>query len=86
KLASLINTHEHDGELIGLKSVPEKDRPVVAVVFYSYRIMVGIGTLMIQIGLVGTLLLARKKIESSKWFLKLCSLTNHLWFVAKITG
>lgn len=60
KLASLINTHELNGELIGLKSVPEKDRPVVAVVFYSFRIMVGIGTLMILMGVVGTVLLARK--------------------------
>ena len=86
KLASLINTHELDGKLIGLKSVPEKDRPVVAVVFYSFRIMVGIGTLMILIGLAGTTLLARKKVYSAKWFLKLCTLATPLGFVAIITG
>ncbi|MBY7734548.1 cytochrome ubiquinol oxidase subunit I [Francisella philomiragia] len=86
KLASLINTHELDGELIGLKSVPEKDRPVVAVVFYSFRIMVGIGTLMILMGVVGTILLARKKLQTSKWFLRLCTLTTPLGFVAIITG
>ncbi|BCD91737.1 cytochrome ubiquinol oxidase subunit I [Francisella halioticida] len=86
KLASLINTHKLNGKLIGLKSVPEKDRPVVAVVFYSFRIMVGIGTLMILIGLVGTTLLPRKKIYSSKWFLKLCTITTPLGFVAIITG
>jgi cytochrome d ubiquinol oxidase subunit I len=86
KLASLINTHSLDGELVGLKSVPEKDRPVVPVVFYSFRIMVGIGLLMVLIGVLGTALLFKQKIYNHKWFMGLCTLATPLGFVAIITG
>ena len=86
KLASLINTHELDGEMLGLKSVAKEDRPLVAVVFYSFRIMVGIGLLMIFIGVVGSLLLVKQRIYNQKWFLWICRLATPLGFVAIITG
>jgi len=86
KLASLINTHKLDGEMLGLKSVAKEDRPLVKLVFYSFRIMVGIGLLMVFIGLVGTLLLFRERIYKHKWFLKICTLASPLGFIAIITG
>ncbi|AXA33242.1 cytochrome ubiquinol oxidase subunit I [Francisella adeliensis] len=86
KLASLVNTHELNGEMLGLKSVAKEDRPLVAVVFYSFRIMVGIGLLMVFIGVVGSLLLAKQRIYGQKWFLWLCRLATPLGFVAIITG
>ena len=86
KLASLINTHKMDGEMLGLKSVPKEDRPLVAVVFYSFRVMVGIGFIMVFMGLLGTMLLFRQKIYSQRWFLKICQLATPLGFVAIITG
>ncbi|EKE77128.1 cytochrome ubiquinol oxidase subunit I [Gallaecimonas xiamenensis] len=46
-LASLILTHSFDGELQGLKSVPPEDRPPVKPVFFSFRVMVGLGLLMV---------------------------------------
>jgi cytochrome d ubiquinol oxidase subunit I len=46
-LASLINTHRLDGQLIGLKSVAPMDRPIVAPVFFGFRIMLAIGLLLI---------------------------------------
>jgi cytochrome bd ubiquinol oxidase subunit I len=45
--ASLILTHELDGEVPGLKTIPAEERPPVAIVFWSFRIMVTIGLLMI---------------------------------------
>lgn len=84
--AALINTHKLDGELIGLTSVPKEDRPYVPAVFFSFRIMVGIGLLMVFIGLVGTYLVIRKKITEKKWFLKLLVLSAPLGFVALLTG
>jgi cytochrome d ubiquinol oxidase subunit I len=86
KLASLINTHKLDGEMLGLKSVAKEDRPLVAVVFYSFRIMVGIGLLMVFIGVIGSLLLIKQKIYHQKWFLWICRLSTPLGFVAIITG
>lgn len=47
KLASLILTHEWDGELQGLSEFEE--HPPVAPVFWSFRVMVGIGLLMIAV-------------------------------------
>ena len=46
KLASLILTHELDGELKGLNSFPDA-HPPVAPVFFAFRVMVGVGMLML---------------------------------------
>ncbi|MFN7855455.1 MAG: cytochrome ubiquinol oxidase subunit I [Acidovorax sp.] len=46
KLASLVLTHEWDGEIKGINEF-EGEHPPVAPVFYAFRIMVGVGTLML---------------------------------------
>ena len=51
KLGSLILTHEWDGEIKGLKDWAPEDRPNAPIVFWSFRIMVGIGVLMALLGL-----------------------------------
>src|SRR5690242_10121885 len=47
KLGSYILTHHWDGEVKGLKAWPKADRPNSTIVFWSFRIMVGIGVLMV---------------------------------------
>ena len=42
----------YDGTVRGLKSFPREDWPRVAIVFWSFRIMVGLGFLMVATGLV----------------------------------
>ena len=42
-LGSLILTHEWNGEVPGLKSFPPENRPYSPVVFWSFRLMVGLG-------------------------------------------
>ncbi|VEG91338.1 cytochrome ubiquinol oxidase subunit I [Legionella spiritensis] len=86
KLASLINTHSLDGELVGLKSVAPSDQPPVAPVFFSFRIMVGIGMLMLATALTGLYLRARKTLYRAKWFHQWCLLMAPLGFVASIAG
>jgi cytochrome d ubiquinol oxidase subunit I len=86
KLASLINTHSWNGQLQGLTSVPTNDRPFVPIVFYCFRVMVGAGILMLIIILYGAYLLARKKLVTSSWYLKLCVLCSPIGFIAIITG
>ncbi len=86
KLASLIITHDADGELIGLKEWPKDERPPVNMVFWSFRIMVGIGMGMVLIGLFSLYLRLRKKLYENK-LLKIAA----LWFtpagvVATIAG
>lgn len=48
KLASLILTHEFDGEITGLNAF-EGEHPRVAPVFFGFRLMVGIGVLMLLV-------------------------------------
>jgi cytochrome d ubiquinol oxidase subunit I len=51
RLGSLVLTHEWDGEVKGLKAWPPADRPNSLIVFWSFRIMVGLGVLMVVLGL-----------------------------------
>lgn len=50
-LGSLILTHSWDGTFPGLKSYPPGDRPNSTIVFWTFRVMVGLGVLMILLGL-----------------------------------
>jgi cytochrome d ubiquinol oxidase subunit I len=50
KLGSLILTHEWNGVVPGLKEWPKDDWPNSALVFWSFRIMVAIGILMVALG------------------------------------
>jgi cytochrome bd ubiquinol oxidase subunit I len=49
-LGSLILTHSWDGQLPALKQFAPQDRPNSAVVFWTFRVMVGLGFLMIALG------------------------------------
>ncbi len=52
-LGSPILTHSWDGEIRGLKSFPKQDRPNSTLVFFSFRIMAGLGMLMIVMLIAG---------------------------------
>ncbi len=52
KLGSLILTHSLDGVVKGLKEWPRAERPNAPIVFWSFRVMVGIGFAMLGLGLV----------------------------------
>ncbi|MBB1488878.1 cytochrome ubiquinol oxidase subunit I [Oceanospirillum sediminis] len=58
-IASFILTHDFNGELKGLNDF-EGNHPPVAPVFYAFRVMVGIGVLMLAIAWLGSLQLVRK--------------------------
>jgi len=60
KLASLILTHDADGELKGLNEFPNA-HPPVAPVFWSFRVMVGVGMLMLMVSWAGVFFLWRKR-------------------------
>jgi len=85
-LASVMNTHQWNGKLIGLKSVAPRDQPVVAVVFYAFRIMVGLGLLMFLFVLVSLWLRWRKQFYDSRWFLIATKYFAPFSYLAIITG
>lgn len=86
KLASLINTHQWEGELPGLKSVSPQDRPHVAIVFWTFRIMVGLGLVMLALSLIHLVLRVRGRLYDATWFHQLCRLSAPIGFIAMITG
>lgn len=85
-LASVLNTHQWNGVLQGLTSVPAEDRPYVPIVFFSFRIMVGLGLLMLLIGLLACYLRLRARLHDTAWFHKLCLFLSPIGFAALITG
>lgn len=86
KLASLILTHEWEGEIKGLKEWPKEDRPPVAIVFWSFRVMVAIGTLMVLTGLLGAYLFLRKRLFDTTWFQFWCMGMMPSGFIAVLAG
>ena len=84
--ASLVLRHDPNGLFPGLKSVPPSERPPVVPVFFAFRIMVGIGLLMIATGLFGALLWWRGKLFETRWFLRLAAHGWWLGFVAVLCG
>ncbi|MFD1007635.1 cytochrome ubiquinol oxidase subunit I [Oceanisphaera ostreae] len=86
KVASLILTHSLDGELQGLKSVPAEDRPYVPLIFFSFRIMVGLGMLMIAAAVWGLWLRRKGGTFESKPFLLLMNMMIPAGVICTLAG
>jgi cytochrome bd ubiquinol oxidase subunit I len=86
RLGSLILTHEWDGEVPGLKEWAPEDRPPVTIVFWTFRIMVLVGLIMLGVGLCGLLLRYRGSLFDTRWFLRLCVACLPIGFVAILAG
>jgi cytochrome d ubiquinol oxidase subunit I len=86
RLGSLITAGSADARVTGLKAFPAADRPPVAVVFWAFRIMVGLGLAMIGLGLWGAWLWFTGGPERSRLFLRAAVLMGPMGFVAVIAG
>ncbi len=85
-LGSLILMHSWRGGIKGLKEWPPDQRPPVAPPFYCFRIMVGIGIIMLVVVVVGQFLRLTRRLFDSIWFLRLCQLVAPLGFFAVLAG
>jgi cytochrome d ubiquinol oxidase subunit I len=86
KLGSLILTHDWDGEVKGLKAWPKADRPNSTIVFWSFRIMVGIGVLMAAAGIWSLWLRMRGQLYDAPWFLRAAVAMGPAGFIAVLAG
>lgn len=86
KLSSLILTHDLDGEVKGLKEWPPHERPPVASVFWSFRIMVGLGMCMILTGIGAAILYFRKRLFDTAWFHWWCMALTPAGFISVLAG
>jgi len=85
-LGSIILTHDPDGVVRGLKDWHPDLRPPVAIPFFSFRAMVGIGVLMLALVVCSWWVWSRGRLADARWFLKLCELASPLGFIAVIAG
>ncbi|AZC19353.1 cytochrome ubiquinol oxidase subunit I [Pseudomonas sp. CMR5c] len=85
-LGSLILTHSLDKQIPALKSFPKEDRPNSAIVFFSFRIMAGLGMLMILTGVLGLLLRRSGALYRNRWFLRLVLLMGPTGLIAMLAG
>jgi cytochrome bd ubiquinol oxidase subunit I len=86
RLGSLYLTHDINGEVKGLKEWPKEDRPPVAIVYFAFRVMVGIAMIMLFVVLAGLALLWRGRLFDTAWYLRLCTWTGAAGFVAVLAG
>lgn len=85
-LGSLILTHDWQGEVRGLKSWPQDERPHSPTIFWTFRVMVGIGIAMILMGLLSLYLRVRGRLASTRWFLRMALAMGPAGFVAVLAG
>ncbi|MCT2558464.1 cytochrome ubiquinol oxidase subunit I [Tsuneonella sp. YG55] len=86
KASSLILKHDPDAPLAGLDTVPQQDRPPVGIVFWSFRIMVGIGLAMLGMGLWSLLARMRGRLYDSPLLHRAALVMSPAGFVAVIAG
>ncbi|HEX9948414.1 MAG TPA: cytochrome ubiquinol oxidase subunit I [Allosphingosinicella sp.] len=86
KLSSLILKHDANAPLAGLKSVPKENRPPAEIVFWSFRIMVGLGLLMFALGLWSLLARLRRRLYDWRWLHRFAVAMGPAGFVAVIAG
>ena len=85
-LGSLILAHDINGEIKGLKDWPADQRPPVAIPFFAFRIMVGVGLAMLGLAALSLLLRLRGALFDHDWFLRLCQIAAPFGFIAVIAG
>lgn len=86
KLGSMIASGNWTSAEVGLESFPKEDRPPVVIPFFGFRIMVGMGLVMLAVSWFGNFLRWRGKLESTRWFLWATFLSFPTGFVAILTG
>jgi len=86
KLGSYIESGNWDSRELGLEAFAPEDRPPVMIPFFAFRIMVGMGMLMLVTSWLGVILRWRGILETSRWFLWCAFLAFPTGFIAVLCG
>ena len=86
KASSLILRHSLDAPLNGLDTVPRENWPPVAIIFWSFRIMVGIGFLMLGLGILSLYARWRDTLYRSRWLHFYALAMGPAGFIAVLAG
>jgi cytochrome d ubiquinol oxidase subunit I len=85
-LGSLILTHTVDGELKGLKEFPKDERPNSLIPFFTFRIMVGLGFMMLGVGVWSVVQRLRGRLYTARWLHRAVLLMGPSGFIAVLAG
>ena len=86
KLGSYIESGKWDSREAGLETFAREDRPPVVIPFFAFRIMVGMGLIMLATSWSGIVLRWRGKLETSRRFLWCALLSFPTGFIAVLCG
>ena len=86
KASSLILKHDPNAPLAGLDTIPAADRPPVGIVFWAFRVMVGLGFAMFGLGLWSLLARWRGKLFDWTWLHRGALAMGPAGFVAVLAG
>ena len=85
-LGSLILGHSFDAEIRGLKEWPRDERPPALITFWSFRVMVGLGFLMLAVGAWSLVQRFRKRLFEDRWLHRAALIMGPSGFVAVLAG
>jgi cytochrome d ubiquinol oxidase subunit I len=83
---SMLAYGDATAKVQGLDSYPKDQQPPVEIVYYAYHIMVGIGTILIGFFALGCLLLLRRALVDSRWYLWLLMIAMPFPYIATEAG
>lgn len=86
KLSSLILKHDLNAPLDGLDTVPDELEPPVAIVFWSFRVMIAIGFAMLGVGLWALWRRCKQALYDDPWLLRATVLMGPAGFIAVLAG
>ena len=86
RAGSLLLTHSWGGTIPALKDFKREDRPNSTIVFWTFRVMVGIGFATIALALVGLLLRRGARLYHHRWFLRAMLAMGPMGLVAVLAG
>lgn len=86
KGSSLILKHDPNAPMAGLDTVPDENEPPVDILFWSFRVMVGLGFAMMALGLWSLVARARKSLYESRWLHRAAVAMGPAGFIAVLAG
>jgi cytochrome d ubiquinol oxidase subunit I len=86
RLGSVILTHSLDGEVRGLKAFPRDERPPATLIFWTFRVMVGLGFLMLGLGVWAGWRRWQGRLHDDRGLLRAALVMGPAGFVALLCG
>ena len=86
KLSSLILKHDLNAPLDGLDTIPDDEEPPVAIVFWSFRVMVALGFAMLGLGAWSLLWRMRRRLYEDRWLHRAAIVMGPMGIIAVLAG